>query len=146
MERRIFIKKCCQVGIGLPLAASLLQSCGALYYATTTQDAGKTIVAKSEFWEVRKNKKVRRPFVLITVEGLAFPICIYETQEDNYVASLLKCTHRGCELNVGGGIYSCPCHGSEFSASGGLLQGPAERDLKTFKTETDHENIYLYIS
>ena len=77
---------------------------------------------------------------------MGFPICLYKTNEGKYIASLLKCTHNGCELNVGGGIYSCPCHGSEFSITGKVMEGPADRDLKTFKTETDHENIYVYLS
>ena len=80
---------------------------------------------------------------MIKTEDSEFPICIYKIKEDTYVASLLKCTHRSCELNVGGGIYSCPCHGSEFSVQGDVLEGPAEDKLKTFKTETDNENIYL---
>ena len=44
---------------------------------------------------------------------------------------------------MGGGIYTCPCHGSEFSVKGKVLEGPADKDLKIFKTETDNENIYI---
>ena len=83
---------------------------------------------------------------MLKIEESQFPICLYKTKEDHYNASLLKCTHRGCELNVGGGIYSCPCHGSEFSIKGAVLEGPAEKDLKTFKIDTDNENIYIYLS
>jgi len=74
-----------------------------------------------------------------------FGSILYRIKE-NYYASLLKCTHRGCELNVGGGIYSCPCHGSEFTVKGKVLEGPAEENLKTYKTKTDHEKIYIYLS
>ena len=143
MERRNFLKSCCFLAIGLPVASSLLQSCGAIYYATPRREANRLIIAKSEFWSLKKGKKINRSIVLITDENSKFPISIYKVEEDKYVASLLKCTHRGCELNVGGGIYSCPCHGSEFAMTGKLLEGPAEEDLKTFKIETDHENIYL---
>ena len=146
MERRKFIKTCCYSAVGIPLAASFLQSCGAIYYATSTREKGKLIVAKSEFVKVKKNKEVNRTFVLIKTNDSGFPICLCKTNKDAYTASLLKCTHNGCELNVGGGIYTCPCHGSEFSTSGRVLEGPADRDLKTFKTKTDHENIYIYLS
>ncbi len=146
MERRKFIKTCCYTAVGLPFAVSLLQSCGAIYYATATQDKEKLTVAKSEFIRVKRDKQVKRAFVLLKTNDFGFPICLYKTQKDNYVASLLKCTHNGCELNVGGGIYTCPCHGSEFTTTGKVLEGPADRDLKTFKTETDHENIYIYLS
>lgn len=146
MERRKFIRTCCYFAIGTPMVTSLLQSCGAVYYATATNDAGKLVVAKSNFWEIRKKKKINRTFVLIKTGGSNFPICIYKKEEDKYFASLLKCTHRGCELNVGGGIYSCPCHGSEFSIAGKVLEGPAYKNLKTFKTDTDNENIYIFLS
>lgn len=146
MKRRKFIKTCCYVGVGIPFATSLLQSCGAIYYAASTQEKEKLIVAKSEFIRIKKERKTERAFVLLKVNELGFPICLYQTKKDNYVASLLKCTHNGCELNVGGGIYTCPCHGSEFTTDGKVLEGPADRDLKTFKTETDHENIYIYLS
>lgn len=143
MERRKFIKSCCYVGVGLPLLGVALQSCEAAHYATVKSDAEKLTVLKSEFLIEGKSN---RSFVLLSLKGSGFPICLYKTSEDSYVASLLKCTHRGCELNVGGGIYSCPCHGSEFSTSGKVLEGPADQDLKTFKTTTDNDNIYIYVS
>ena len=146
MERRKFIKTCCYSAIGIPIAATLLQSCGGIYYATANHKKGKLVISKSEFIQLKKDKKINRKFVLVKTEELDFPICIYNIGENTYSASLLKCTHRGCELNVGGGIYTCPCHGSEFSISGKVLEGPADKNLTTFKTETDHENIYIYIS
>ena len=143
MERRKFIKTCCISIIGIPIAGLLLQSCNGIYYAIFKHSFDKLILAKSEFIDT-KNKY--REFVLIKPEKFDFPICIYKTSNDTYVASLLKCTHRNCELNVGGGIYTCPCHGSEFSTTGKVLEGPAEQDLTTYKIETDYENIYIYLS
>lgn len=146
MERRKFIQACCYSAIGLPILASVLQSCGSIYYATSTRSTNSLTVAKSEFWKETKSKKVERDFVLIKTEDDEFPICVYKIEKDKYVASLLKCTHRGCELNVGGDMYSCPCHGSEFSNIGKVLEGPADKDLKTYKVETDNENIYISLS
>jgi cytochrome b6-f complex iron-sulfur subunit len=145
MERRKFIKACCYTTIGIPFGASLLQSCGAIYYASLSKESGKLVVAKSEFINEKNNKKKTRDFVLLKMNDLGFPICLYKVK-DEYIASLLKCTHRGCELNVGGGIYSCPCHGSEFSTIGQVLEGPADQNLKVYKTETDEKNIYIYLS
>lgn len=146
MERRKFIKSCCYSAAGIAFTTSLLQSCGSIYYASSTREKQKVTVAKSEFIQVKKSKQVPRKFVLLAVDGIGFPICLYKTTKNDYTASLLKCTHNGCELNVGGGIYTCPCHGSEFSTTGKVLEGPADRDLKTFKIDTDHENIYIYLS
>lgn len=146
MERRKFIKSCCYSTLGLTIGAAALQSCDAIYYATSRFDTNRMVVAKSEFWKIKKDKKEDRAFVLVKTGDSQFPICLYKMGEGDYTASLLKCTHRGCELNVGGNTYSCPCHGSEFSITGKVLEGPAIEDLKTFKTETDDQNIYVYLS
>lgn len=145
MERRKFIAHCCQTAIGIPVAASLLASCGTMYYAQVTTEADKLVVAKTEFTTLKRGKQASHKFVLLKTPQTSFPICLYHFEGDRYVASLLQCTHRGCELNVGGGIYTCPCHGSEFSTEGKLLEGPADQDLKTFIVKTDHEHIYIYL-
>lgn len=145
MNRKHFIKSCCYSAIGISLTGLALESCGTIYYAQSTKKSNKLVVAKSEFIRIKKDKQVVRDFVLIKSEENTFPICLYKN-ENNYTAALLKCTHRGCELNVGGDIYTCPCHASEFSTTGTVLQGPADKDLKMYKTETDNENIYIHIS
>jgi len=144
MERKEFIKTCFYTAIGIPILGTALQSCGAIYYAKITENENQLLVKKSEFWYLKKDKKVNRSFVLVKTDSMDFPICLYRLDLDRYCASLLHCTHRGCELNVGGGIYSCPCHGSEFSVTGKVLEGPAINDLTTFRTETDNENIYIF--
>jgi len=143
MERRKFVKNFCGIAIGMPVIAATLHACGAIYYATFSRDTNRLTVKKSEFRKIKKDKTVSRNFVLIKTETSEFPICLYKINEETYCASLMSCTHKGCELNVGGGIYSCPCHGSEFSVKGEVLEGPAEENLKTFETTTDDENIYI---
>ena len=145
MDRAKFIKSLGCAIVGVPLAMSLLQSCESIYYAQTKQVEGKFIVKKSEFVQTKSKGTSYRNFVLINKAVGGYPICLFRTDEDNYIASLLKCTHQGCELDVGGGIYTCPCHGSEFSTSGEVLKGPAEKHLKTFPITTDHENIYIHL-
>ncbi len=142
MRRREFIKTCC-FGTGAVLIASSAQSCGINYYANYTRSNSNLIVPKSEFWKFKNDKKINRSFVLLDGGQEGFPICLQKIGDDNYLASLLKCTHRGCELNVGGGIYSCPCHGSEFSLNGEVLEGPADTNLKTYQTKTDDKNVFI---
>lgn len=146
MKRRNFIKNCCCVAVGASLTSALLQSCAGIYYATFSSKANEVRVAKTQFQYQKKEKVIQRKFVLLKLPSYGFPICLYQLSDDVYSASLLKCTHRGCELNVGGGIYTCPCHGSEFSNTGKVLEGPANQDLQTFQTKHDHENIYIYLS
>jgi len=146
MERRTFIKSCCYATVGGLFLNVLLSSCGAIYYANHTMENNRLIVNRSEFWRIKKDKRIKREFVLLKSLDHDFPICLYEAPEDRFFASFLKCTHKGCELNVGGGIYSCPCHGSEFSMTGQVLEGPAERDLLTFKTEVHKDAIHVFLS
>lgn len=146
MERRDFIKTCCLGTLGIAVGSATLHSCGSIYYAQSTSNQGTIVIPKTEFLKIKKDKTTERKFVLVKPEQAKFPICVYKIDESNYVASLLKCTHRGCELNVGGGIYTCPCHGSEFTIEGKVLEGPANEDLKTYLTKTDNENIYIYSS
>lgn len=143
MKRKQFIKTCGWAIAALPFATTLLQSCQSIYYASFRQQENKLIIPISEF-RVEKTHKFR-DFVLVQ-SPYGFPICIYKISDNQFAAALLKCTHRGCELNVGGGIYSCPCHGSEFDIHGKVLEGPADQDLQLFKTTIENENIYIYLS
>jgi len=118
----------------------MLTSCDAIYYAQAKREKESLVVALSEF--EKEGKNTSRKFVLVKAEEQAFPICIYKTKEE-YHASLLKCTHRGCELNVGGGMFTCPCHGSEFTVKGEVLEGPATQNLQMFKTRINNDNLYV---
>jgi len=128
----------------MPLLASSLQGCSGIHYASVKASKGILTLSKSEFHVSLEAAGKSRKFVLINVDFSQFPICVYRTGSDKYVASLMLCTHNICELTVGGGIYTCPCHGSEFSTEGEVLEGPAEENLKTFELEFDDENIYIH--
>ncbi|MDX1476793.1 MAG: Rieske (2Fe-2S) protein [Saprospiraceae bacterium] len=145
MERRRFVRQCGICTVAIPLGAVLLPSCGSIHYATAARKGNRLSVARSEFVEVTKNRQRMREFVLIDFPEAGFPICLYRQSEDDYLAALMKCTHRGCELNVGAGIYACPCHGSEFSINGTVLNGPAEHDLQVYQTLTDDTHVYIQL-
>lgn len=145
MERRKFLQQSCKALLVVPLGAGLA-SCEGLYYvAEHSYKDGVVSIPLSEFEIVKEGKSKKRKFVLYKSEKFQFPICVYRTGKNEYVSSLMECTHQGCELNVAGGAYSCPCHGSEFSTQGKVLEGPAEYDLKTFETKTDEKYIYINV-
>ena len=131
--------------VGTALIGSTMQSCAGMIYVTPKIESDKLIILKSSFIIEGNKKDKKRKFVMVDRGEGRFPICVYRIEDEKYASSLMECTHQGCELNVGGGIYSCPCHGSEFSIKGEVLQGPAEINLKTYKTETINENIIIHL-
>jgi len=126
----------CAAGIGLTV---LMQSCGSIYYATSSTEVNKIKVKKSEFFDP---KNTERKLVVVRTELLPFPICLYK-KSDQYVALYMQCTHQGCELQPNATSLVCPCHGSEFTTDGKVQSPPADKDLKQFKVITDNENIYI---
>lgn len=146
MNRKEFIKNCGFASIGGTALMALLQSCASTaYFAQTTLEENRILIKKSEFLKIEKEKLTERKFVLVKSEKFDYPIGIYKISEDEFSALLLQCTHKGCELQPQGNFLVCPCHGSEFSTKGLVQNPPAEKNLKTFKTSTENENIYIYI-
>jgi cytochrome b6-f complex iron-sulfur subunit len=146
MRRKDFIKRLGYLVTALPASSFLLSSCAGLYYASFTVEEGMWRISKSEFKQIKGGKQIERDFVVIQSDSMQYPIGIFRTPKLDYIASLMQCTHRGCELNIGGGIYNCPCHGSEFDRLGRVLQGPAEENLKSFSITTDNDHIYVHVS
>ena len=145
MERRKFIKACGLTVVGVGLGGGVLSSCSGVHYFTAQSNDNRLSIPLSEFVELKNGKEKRRKYILVNSDQLQFPICVYDVKEEGLVSSLMKCTHRGCELSVGGGIFTCPCHGAEFTNTGKVMSGPVDTDLKTFRTESDNENIYVYL-
>lgn len=146
MERRQFIKTCGFACMGATAIATVLQSCaGVNYYAQSTISNNRITLKKSEFERVEDGKQTQRKYVLVKTEKLNFPICIYKTDEQNYTALLMECTHKGCELKPQGDYLICPCHGSEFTNKGIVQNPPAEENLRQFNIKVDNENIYVQL-
>ena len=145
MERRKFIRTCCGVAIGVPFVG-ILNSCTSIYYASATRNNKQLIVKKSDFIFIKNEKEKKRDYVFIKQENQDSPICLFKQSEEIYVASLMYCTHQGCETALQGDRFVCPCHGAEFSNTGKVLQGPADQDLQSFKTTADHESIYIHLA
>ena len=87
-----------------------------------------------------------RQYIIVNNDQLEFPIYLYRFSENDYTALLMKCTHQGNELQASGDYLHCSAHGSEFNNKGVVAQGPAEKDLRSFKVTSDNEKIFIDLS
>jgi Rieske Fe-S protein len=54
--------------------------------------------------------------------------------QTKFVALSLICKHKGCTVELEGNKFVCPCHGSEYAIDGKVIEGPAKKNLDTYKT------------
>ncbi len=65
--------------------------------------------------------------------------------ENGFSAISLVCTHLGCTVESKPEGFACPCHGSRFDTQGKVSRGPAQKNLKTLRTEiTSDGNLHVY--
>jgi Rieske Fe-S protein len=81
----------------------------------------------------------------VTVAYNNTAIGVSELNEDNYAASLLKCTHMGCRVSLSEQTFICPCHGARFDKQGNVLRGPANVNLMSFLTSADEQAVYVHL-
>ena len=125
---------------GLLLDLELSGCVSANHFAKSINNNNVLSIPKTEFIIENNRRKKYRKYVLIKTEQFGFPIGLYKHAEDNYAALLM---HQGCELQANNQILICPCHGSEFNSFGVVQNPPAERNLKSFKTSTNDDTIFI---
>jgi Rieske Fe-S protein len=145
MNRKDFIKTCGFACLGATAMASFLQSCMTFKTINGQITGDDLVVPLSNFEPDNDQNNKTRNYLVVTNSLLLYPICVFKLSEAEYSALWMRCTHQGTELQVFGSTLQCPAHGSEFDNQGGLMQGPAEKPLRTFpvKLETDQLKISL---
>lgn len=147
MNRKEFLKTCGLACISGSAIATLLQSCAsAHYYAASELKDSSLKVLKTEFTQDKKGQPINRKYVLVKAENLNFPIYLYKLNETEYSALWMECTHQGAELSAQGEYLTCPSHGSEFDKLGNVTEGPAQKNLRKFKTTVDGQYIIIQLS
>jgi cytochrome b6-f complex iron-sulfur subunit len=146
MTRKEFVKLCgssCIAVVGMSLFAE--QAMAAMQ--VNQDEENKLTIEKEKFIKKKKDEEITyKKYIKITPGNSEYPILVYRFDENDYAAVLLKCTHRGTELNVNGDMLTCPAHDSEFSLKGEVLQGPADESLQTFPVTTDELNVYINLA
>lgn len=145
MDRKAFLRcigSSCLAAAGAPF---LLTGCTTIHRVHSPVKQNTLTLGKNEFTVQKEEEEKIRNVVVVSADPLPFPIAVYRLSQEEYMALWMECTHQGCEVNPQPHYIICPCHGSEFDARGQVVQGPAENNLKNFKTTTDHENIYIHL-
>ncbi len=142
MKRRAFIKNCSVSALTVCGTTTALLGCSDPAQArqktglvVPRNDAGELVVSKSAF--------AGQSTLLLAHPALSFPILLLRSDEENYVASLMSCTHQKCKIEVAKGQIICPCHGARFSLQGELLRGPAQRDLASYATRVADDTVLI---
>ncbi len=121
----------------------LVSGCQSTYYTQGVMEPNGISVLRSEFDYLKKDQLMTRQYIIIRNDRMTFPVCLYRFSDTDYAALLMKCTHKGAELNASGDHLHCPSHGSEFDNKGRVTQGPAEENLRSFAVTTDGQKIFI---
>ena len=103
MERRDFLKTAC------------ITSAGLLTGCPTTP---------SGYQAERQNNKLVVPKTMIPSGGAIAVawgkqrIGLSSVNDESFAATLMRCTHLGCGVEIEQGGYVCPCHGAKFTHTG----------------------------
>jgi Rieske Fe-S protein len=145
MQRREFAKACfaCIVGSS---AVPLLSACQSAFYTSGQMERNGISIPMSDFIYLKKEQPMQRQYVIVRNEAMEFPIYVYRFSDNEFAAMLMNCTHQGNELQASGDHLHCSAHGSEFDNRGIVAQGPAEQNLRTFRTTTEGNRLFIDLS
>lgn len=99
------------------------------------------LMASSEIYEnhegtVEKIINVGDYPALANVGGYAMiteKVIVIRKSSSKFIAINIVCTHKKCDVDYDGKGFECPCHGSTFNGNGKVLEGPATKNLKSYK-------------
>ena len=73
-------------------------------------------------------------------------VIVIRVSQSKFISLNLTCTHKHCEVEYDGESFECPCHGSQYDKYGKVTHGPAEYNLKSYKTQYYSDDNTLTIS
>jgi Rieske Fe-S protein len=143
MDRRDFIAKGCAACLSAVSLSALVSSCTASQFISGKINENGIAVDTDDFKIKKNGKQAYHSFIIIRNESLQYPICLYRFNENEYAALWMQCTHQGTELQVSGDYLQCPAHGSEFNNKGKMVNGPADRDLRSFPVSITGNQLFI---
>ncbi len=136
-DRRTFLLQmgaaCGAVGISAALAG-----CSTVRYVPATEENKRLAVKKADLLDEKA--------VMVKGAHSKVPVYLKKTTEGDYLALLMLCSHKQCQVKPSGNFFVCPCHGSEFSPTGKVLKPPAAQDLRSYKVTEDSDHLYVHLN
>ncbi|MEY5068297.1 MAG: hypothetical protein RLZ47_159 [Bacteroidota bacterium] len=138
MDRKEFLN---QVGIGA--AALLVPACIGGLAACGKSNTGVPAVPTNVDFNVDVSSGA-----LATNGGFLVMngIIIARTSTGTFLAVSAACTHQGTNVNylAGSNKFVCPNHGAQFSSTGVVTQGPATKNLTSYKTSLNGNTLRVF--
>ena len=129
MDRRSFLQNACLACLSATAMPALIASCSSGRYIAGRLEGDDLVVPLSSFVDEQGKP---RPYIIVTQDQLKQPIAVFRAPEGTYYGVLMRCTHRGADLQVVGTRLECPAHGSVFGSEGAVIEGPASAPLRGF--------------
>jgi len=73
-------------------------------------------------------------------------IIVIRKSSSKFIAINIVCTHKKCDVDYDGSGFECPCHGSTFNGNGKVIEGPATKNLKSYKVTFNSSDNTLTIN
>ena len=67
-------------------------------------------------------------------------VIVINKGSNKFTALDMTCTHKKAQVEFDGSKFICPEHGSEFNSSGKVTEGPATKNLKSYKVTYNDDN------
>lgn len=77
---------------------------------------------------------------------MEFDILLVKRKDGTYNALYMQCTHQNQPLSANKSGLFCASHGSAFDLEGNVNVEPATSPLKKFRTETENNNVKIYLN
>lgn len=141
MKRRDFIN---WVGLGW-LASSLPIAIAACSSETTTSTTA-TPPTTGNGVKVGTVAELDKTGQLLLKESPVGPVLVVgKSQSGNLIAVNPTCTHKGCTVawKETAKQFVCPCHDSEFGTDGKVIEGPADKPLKTYTAKIEGDSVVV---
>lgn len=142
MQRRIFIRNigcssCLLLGGGV--AISFFEGCGSV-------KPFAVIDAKIKDYKIPLTSFETVPYLLIQRKTQeSEDILVVKKGETEFLALIMRCTHKGVGLVPKGNALVCPAHGSKFSLEGKVEEGPAKESLSIYDTRIEGSELIVMI-